>query len=65
MGHWLVDTAGIGSLIVMGVGFSVLMAYITMLRWIQAAPRDPAPLEIDGHQEGQNNLATETEGKEA
>lgn len=47
MGHWLVDTAGIGSLVVLGVGFSVLIAYLTILRWIQSAPRDPVPLEID------------------
>ena len=47
MGHWLVDTAGIGSVVVLSVGFLVLAAYIFMLRWIQRAPR-----EVDSQDEG-------------
>ncbi len=38
MAHWLIDTAGIGSLIVVAVALGVLAAYVRMLRWIQAAP---------------------------
>jgi hypothetical protein len=38
MVHWFFDTAGIGSLIVILVAVSVLVAYIRMLRWIQTAP---------------------------
>ncbi len=45
MGYWLVNTAGVGSIIVFVVGLSAFAAYATMLRWIQTAPRDPAPLE--------------------
>lgn len=62
MGHWLVDTAGIGSLVVMGVGCFVLIAYVTMLRWIQSAPRDPVPLEIDVKDGG--SIMNETGGEE-
>jgi len=43
MGHWLIDTAGIGSIIVFVVGFSTLGAYVYMLRWIQTAAPEPAP----------------------
>jgi hypothetical protein len=42
MGYWIVNTAGIGSIIVFAVGFSVLAAYFYMLRWIQTTPPDPA-----------------------
>ena len=38
MVHWFFDTPGIGSLIVIVVAISVLIAYIRMLRWIQTAP---------------------------
>lgn len=38
MGHWFVNTAGIGSAIVFVVGLSVLAAYYRLLRWVQAAP---------------------------
>jgi hypothetical protein len=38
IGYWFVDTAGVGSIIVLGVGFAVFFAYIAMLRWIQTAP---------------------------
>jgi len=40
MAHWLIDTAGIGSLIVFVVAGSVFVAYIVMVRWIARAPRD-------------------------
>ncbi|MEW5956597.1 MAG: hypothetical protein AB1801_02655 [Chloroflexota bacterium] len=42
MGLWIIDTAGIGSIIVFAVGFSTLAAYLYMLRWIQTAPPEPA-----------------------
>jgi hypothetical protein len=45
MGYWLINTAGIGSIIVFVVGLSAFAAYAYMLRWIQTAPRDPAPTE--------------------
>jgi hypothetical protein len=38
MGYWLVNTPGIGSMIVFAVGLSVLAAYVFMLRWIQTTP---------------------------
>lgn len=45
IGYWLVDTAGIGSIIVLAVGFSVFFTYVAMLRWIQTAPPvRPAPV---------------------
>ncbi len=40
MGHWIIDTAGIGSLIAVGVALSVFAAYVRMLRWIRSAPRE-------------------------
>ncbi len=40
MGHWIVDTPGVGVVIALGVAFSVLAAYVRMVRWIQAAPPD-------------------------
>ena len=43
MVHWFFDTPGIGSIIVFVVGFSVLIAYVRMLRWIQTTPPDPKP----------------------
>ena len=46
MGFWIVDTAGIGSLIVFMAAGPVLVAYILMTRWIAAAPRTP---RADGH----------------
>ncbi len=52
MGYWLVDTAGVGSIIVFVVGLSALAAYAYMLRWIQTAPRDPAPAETPAEDEG-------------
>lgn len=51
MGHWLMDTAGIGSIIVLAVGFSILVAYVYVLRWIQAAPPDPVLVEAEAGDE--------------
>ncbi len=51
MAHWLVDTAGIGSIIVFTVGLSVLVTYIFMLRWIQTTPSDPVPVTADQSEE--------------
>jgi|GEM_PF-1354324 hypothetical protein len=42
MAHWIIDTAGVGSLIVLLVAGSVLIAYVLMARWIVQAPRDDA-----------------------
>ena len=57
MGHWLVDTAGIGSIIVLSVGFLVLAAYVYMLRWVQRSPR-----EVGSQDEG---IVAEAPGEEA
>lgn len=57
MGHWLADTAGIGSIIVLSVVVLVLAAYILMLRWIQRAPP-----EVGSQDEG---IVTEAGGEEA
>jgi hypothetical protein len=40
MAFWFLDTAGIGSLVVLAVGLSVFAAYVYVLRWIQTAPAD-------------------------
>jgi len=40
MGYWIINTAGIGSLIVFIVGMSVFAAYVYMFRWIQTAPEE-------------------------
>ncbi len=45
MGYWLVNTAGVGAIIVWTIGLFVFTAYVYMLRWIQTAPRDPVPAE--------------------
>jgi hypothetical protein len=57
------DTAGIGSIIVLAVGFFVLVAYVYMLRWIQTAPRDPVPAETDPQDE--EATAAKAGGEEA
>lgn len=62
MGHWLMDTAGIGSIIVLVIGFSVLAAYIYTLRWIQAAPPDKGALVSP---QGEETAAAEAGGEEA
>jgi hypothetical protein len=56
------DTAGIGSIIVFAVGFSVLAAYIYMLRWIQSAPSEE-PVSVNA--EGEETPAAEAGGEEA
>jgi hypothetical protein len=40
MAHWMLDTAGIGSIIVAIVAGAVFLAYAAMVRWIATAPRD-------------------------
>jgi len=57
------DTSGIGSIVVLGVGFCVLGAYIFMLRWIQGVPPDPVPVEVDSQDE--ENIAVEPGGEGA
>ncbi len=42
MAHWIIDTAGVGSLIVFVVAGSALIAYVLMIRWIARAPQDDA-----------------------
>ncbi len=63
MGHWLMDTSGIGSIVVLGVGFCVLGAYIFMLRWIQGASPDPVPVQIGPQDE--ENIPDEPGGEDA
>lgn len=63
MGHWLMDTPGIGSIVVLGVGFCVLIAYIFMLRWIQGAAPELIPVEASAQDE--DGTATEAGGEEA
>ena len=43
MGHWIIDTAGIGSLIAGLVAVAVLLAYGSMMRWILTSPRPVKP----------------------
>jgi hypothetical protein len=63
MGYWIMDTAGIGSIIVFAVGFGVLAAYVYMLRWIQTASPDPVPLKTDSQNE--EVMEAEAGGEEA
>jgi hypothetical protein len=49
MAHWFFDTPGIGSIIVFGVGISVFIGYVRMLRWIQTTPPDPKPETETSH----------------
>ena len=63
MGHWLMDTSGIGSIVVLGVGFCVLGAYIFMLRWIQGAPPDPVSVQVGP--QGEENIPDELGGEDA
>jgi hypothetical protein len=65
MGYWFVNTAGIGSIIVFAVGLSVLAAYLSMLRWIQTAPSDPAPVSTGADQPDEAAVAGSTTGGEA
>jgi hypothetical protein len=41
LAYWALNTAGIGSILVLVVGISVLVGYAAMLRWIWTAPPDP------------------------
>jgi hypothetical protein len=54
------NTAGIGSIVVVVVGLSVFVAYVYMLRWIQTAPRDPVAVETAPQDE--ETAATEAGG---
>jgi hypothetical protein len=47
MAHWIIDTAGVGGIIVGLVAVPVLIAYFRMVRWIAAAPRPPQADGID------------------
>jgi hypothetical protein len=38
MGYWIINTAGIGAIIVGIIGASVFAAYVLLLRWIVTAP---------------------------
>jgi len=51
MGHWILDTAGVGGIIVGLVAIPVLLAYIGMVRWIARTPR---PSGEDDAQEGRH-----------
>jgi hypothetical protein len=64
MGHWLMDTAGIGSIIVLGVGLSVAFAYVYMLRWILCASREPVPAEV-GTKDEEESIVVEAGGEKA
>lgn len=47
LGHWLIDTAGVGSVIVVVVGLGFLAAYVYMLRWIRQVPAEqPVVVEV-------------------
>ncbi len=65
MGSWFIDTAGIGSIIVLTVGLSVFAAYLYVLRWIQTAPPDPAPASVGADQPGEEAVAAPATGGEA
>ncbi len=41
MAHWILDTAGVGGIIVGLIAVGVLVAYVRMVRWIALAPRPP------------------------
>ena len=45
--YWLINTPGIGALIVFAVGLGVLAAYGLTIRWIQNAPRDPVVVPVN------------------
>jgi hypothetical protein len=63
MGYWFVNTAGVGAMVVLTVGLSVFIAYVYMLRWIHAAPREPLPAEAVANDE--ENPAASTGGRKA
>lgn len=62
MAFWFVDTAGIGSIIVLTVGLSVLTAYLYVLRWIQTAPPDPAPVPTGVDQPDEETMTAPAAG---
>lgn len=39
MAHWIINTAGVGGIIVGLVAIPVFIAYVRMVRWIALAPR--------------------------
>jgi len=49
MAHWILDTAGIGGIIVGLVAIPVFIAYVRMVRWIASASRAP---QADGQDAG-------------
>ncbi len=49
MAHWIIDTAGVGGIIVGLIAIPVLIAYVRMVHWIASAPKPP---EADGHPMG-------------
>jgi len=60
MAFWFLDTAGIGSLVVLTVGLSVFAAYVYVLRWIQTAPPDPTPASVEAGQPDEETLEMAT-----
>jgi hypothetical protein len=63
MAYWLIDTPGIGSIIVLVVGLATFVAYVYMLRWIQTAPREPGQAEALAEDKG--DTAPSAGGKDA
>lgn len=45
--HWLIDTPGIGAMIVIAIGLGVLAIYGLAIRWIQSAPPDSVVVTIN------------------
>jgi hypothetical protein len=46
MGYWIINTAGIGAIIVGIIGTSVFAAYVLLLRWVVTAPSDSLQEEV-------------------
>lgn len=46
--HWLIDTPGIGAMIVIAIGLGVLTTYGLTVRWIQSAPPDSVRVSVNG-----------------
>jgi len=44
--YWLINTPGIGAIIVIAIGLGVLIAYTLTVRWIQSAPPDPILITV-------------------
>jgi hypothetical protein len=64
MAFWFLDTAGIGSLVVLTVGLSVFAAYMYVLRWIQTAPPDPVLAAVEVDQPDEDAVAAPATGGE-